>query len=192
MAVIWGTNYSIVKFAFHELDPAGIQRGADDDRLGRSSWRSSACLRFGRLASTERRRRTGLVEHLPHANATDARATLPSSLALGFVGHFLYQYFFIGGLALTTVANSSLMLASTPVVIAAHQRDLRPGARQCPRTGSAPRSRSLGIYIVVGRGVEFGGRGFTGDLMMVAAVDLLGGVHARLAPARSRAIRQSA
>jgi drug/metabolite transporter (DMT)-like permease len=37
--------------------------------------------------------------------------------ALGVVGHALYQYFFIGGLARTSVANSSLMLATTPVVI---------------------------------------------------------------------------
>ena len=37
--------------------------------------------------------------------------------ALGVVGHTAYQYFFIGGLARTSVANSSLMLAATPVLI---------------------------------------------------------------------------
>ena len=88
---------------------------------------------------------------------------------LGFVGHFLYQYFFIGGLALTTVANSSLMLASTPVVIAII------GAvfgieRVGPRHWAGAALSLAGIYIVVGRGVDIGGRGLTGDLMMVAAV----------------------
>jgi drug/metabolite transporter (DMT)-like permease len=37
---------------------------------------------------------------------------------LGLVGHVAYQLFFIGGLARTSVANSSLMLAVTPVLIA--------------------------------------------------------------------------
>ena len=59
--------------------------------------------------------------HVDSIFRTPTRLTARDALelvALGLVGHFLYQYFFIGGLALTTVANSSLMLASTPVVIA--------------------------------------------------------------------------
>ena len=61
------------------------------------------------------------------------------------------------------------MLATTPVVIAlisAVFGQERVGARHW--AGAA--LSLLGVYIVVGRGVDLGGHGLKGDLMMVAAV----------------------
>ena len=167
MAVIWGTNYSIVKFAFQEARSAGVQRGADGDRVGGVSGRHRR-----HATPTCRRPAAPAPPDLASIFRTPTRLTARDALelaGLGLVGHFLYQYFFIGGLALTTVANSSLMLAATPVVIAlisAVFGQERIGTRHW--AGAA--LSLLGIYVVVGRGVDLGGRGLTGDLMMVAAV----------------------
>lgn len=167
MAIIWGTNYSIVKFAFQEVDPQAFNAArmliASTAFLG-----IMGVLRFRQSPSVVAPVRHGLQSIF----RTPARVTARDALelaGLGLVGHFLYQYFFIGGLALTTVANSSLMLATTPVVIAlisAAFGQERVGARHW--AGAA--LSLLGIYVVVGGGVDLGGQGLKGDLMMVAAV----------------------
>jgi drug/metabolite transporter (DMT)-like permease len=88
---------------------------------------------------------------------------------LGVVGHTLYQYFFIGGVALTTVANSSLTLAMTPVIIALVSAAI--GQERVSRGHWIGALVSLfGIYLVVGQGLEIGGGRLTGDLMMFGAV----------------------
>ena len=167
MAIIWGTNYSIVKFAFQEVDPQAFN-------AARMLIASTAFLAImGILRFRQSPAAVAPVGHgLEGIFRTPARVTARDALelaGLGLVGHFLYQYFFIGGLALTTVANSSLMLATTPVVIALISAGFgqeRVGARHW--AGAA--LSLLGIYVVVGGGVDLGGQGLKGDLMMVAAV----------------------
>ena len=162
MSVIWGTNYSIIKVAFRELDPQAFN-------AARMLIASAVFLAV--IATFQ----------LRPARAADSAASIfrtPTPMtrrdwwelaALGFVGHFLYQYLFIGGLALTTVANSSLMLAATPVVIALMSAPF--GQEHVgPRHWLGAALSMLGIYIVVGRNVRLSGDGLTGDLMMVAAV----------------------
>jgi drug/metabolite transporter (DMT)-like permease len=61
------------------------------------------------------------------------------------------------------------MLAATPVVIALISAVFGQ-ERIGPRHWAGAALSLLGIYIVVGRGVDIGGKGLTGDLMMVAAV----------------------
>jgi drug/metabolite transporter (DMT)-like permease len=165
MSVIWGTNYSIIKSAFRELDPQAFN-------AARMLIASAAFLIV-----------IGTLQFRP-VRAADTTASIfqtPTRLtsrdwwelaALGCIGHFLYQYFFIGGLALTTVANSSLLLAATPVVIALMSAPLGQ-ERVGPRHWIGAALSMLGIYIVVGRNVRLSGHssgGLTGDLMMVAAV----------------------
>ena len=127
MAVIWGTNYSIVKSAFQELDPAAFN-------AARMVIASAAFLGVIALAAGKppgaALRRTGIDSIFRTATRLTVRDGL-ELVALGLVGHFLYQYFFIGGLALTTVANSSLMLATTPV------RDRADRCRISVRSASA-------------------------------------------------------
>lgn len=165
MAVIWGTNYSIVKSAFQELDPAAFNAA----RMVIASAAFLGVIALVRVISPGAALRPHGVDSIFR---TATRLTLRDGLelvALGLVGHFLYQYFFIGGLALTTVANSSLMLATTPVLIAligAASGQERVGRRHW--AGAA--LSLLGVYVVVGRGVDLAGQGLTGDLMMVAAV----------------------
>jgi drug/metabolite transporter (DMT)-like permease len=160
MAVIWGTNYSIVKSAFREIDPQAFN-------AMRMAIASSV---FLALIVGIRRMPAQVSE--PPADGADALASIlhtPAAITrrdwlgligLGVVGHFLYQYLFIGGLARTSVANSSLMLAATPVVI----------ALLTPLHWLGAALSMLGIYIVVGRGVELDRSAIVGDMMMAGAV----------------------
>jgi drug/metabolite transporter (DMT)-like permease len=165
MALIWGTNYSIVKSAFTELDPHAFNAA----RMVIASMAFLGIIGLLRVpAAGAVPRGLGIASIFQTATRLTIRDGL-ELVGLGLVGHLLYQYFFIGGLALTTVANSSLMLATTPVVIAiigaafGHERVGR-------RHWAGAALSLLGVYIVVGRGVDLGARGVTGDLMMVAAV----------------------
>jgi drug/metabolite transporter (DMT)-like permease len=164
MAVIWGTNYSIVKNAFREIDPQAFN----------AMRMIIASAIFLALISGIRRTRPATVE----AGAAGGIFYTPAPLTrqdwawiafLGVVGHAMYQFFFIGGLARTSVASSSLMLAATPVVIA-----LVSAALGFDRIGPlhwlGAAISVLGIYLVVASGVAFGGSELTGDLMMFAAV----------------------
>jgi drug/metabolite transporter (DMT)-like permease len=169
MAVIWGTNYAIVKSAFRELEPQAFN-------AMRMLVASAAFLIV--IAVQQVGRRRAPLEPAPDPDGTAGIFHTPAPLTcrdwvslalLGLVGHVLYQYFFIGGLSRTSVANSSLMLAATPVLIAFISATL--GYERVSRThwlGAAV--SALGIYLVVSEGLSVGGTGFTGDVMMFAAV----------------------
>jgi drug/metabolite transporter (DMT)-like permease len=90
-------------------------------------------------------------------------------VGLAIVGHFLYQFCFIGGLARTSVANSSLILAMTPVAIA-----IISAIRGHERVGVwhwvGAALSVVGIYFVVGRGAGVHAGSLSGDLLMLAGV----------------------
>ena len=71
--------------------------------------------------------------------------------------------------ASTSVANSSLMLAVTPVLIAVISAAL--GHERIGRTHwIGALVSTAGIYLVVGKGFRLGGPGFIGDVLMFGAV----------------------
>jgi drug/metabolite transporter (DMT)-like permease len=156
MTLIWGTNYALVKSAFHDIDPQAFN-------ALRLALASAVMVGISRLAQ-----RTGLhdIFHTP------ARVTRDDWLRLawlGLVGHCLYQYFFVGGLARSSVANSALIVSSTPIVItflSSLSRHERPGLWHWIGTLIS----LLGIYIVVGHGAHVSGDSLTGDAMLVGAV----------------------
>ena len=164
MTVIWGTNYSIVKTAFLEMDAQAFNAV----RMVIASSVFLAIIAGVRLRPWD----GGAPGRLRTIVYTPAPITARDWLALtglGIVGHFLYQYFFIGGLARTTVANSSLMLAATPVVIALISAAM--GQERIGRLHWFGAVLSLtGIYIVIGQGLSLEGTTLAGDLMMFAAV----------------------
>jgi drug/metabolite transporter (DMT)-like permease len=164
MVIIWGTNYTVVKSAFEQIDPQAFN-------AARMSIASALFLTVivGLHLRSARSDDPAPVSSIFKTPARLTRRDWAELAALGLVGHFLYQYLFIGGLALTTVANSSLLLAATPVVIALLSAALGY-ERVGPRHWAGAALSMLGIYIVVGRGVDVSGRGLTGDLMMVGAV----------------------
>ena len=88
---------------------------------------------------------------------------------LGFVGHFLYQLCFVGGVALTSVSNGALIIGTTPVVVATASALL--GSERISRMHWLGAAISvIGIYFVVGHGASFGGASFTGDLLVMLSV----------------------
>lgn len=168
MAVIWGTNFSVVKSAFRELDPQSFNAM----RMIVATVAFLAVMVLGRAAAHRARSRGRAASDLSSIFHTEARVTPREWLGLaglGVLGHALYQYFFIGGLALTSVANSSLMLAITPVIITLVSTAL--GHERISRSHWIGVLVSLfGIYLVVGQGFELGRARLRGDLMMFGAV----------------------
>lgn len=164
MAVIWGTNYPIIKHAFRELEPQAFNAV----RMAIASAAFLVVLGAVRAGPWGRGGDRGTASVF----RTPARLTGRDYLALaglGLVGHVLYQYFFIGGLARTSVANSSLTLAVTPVLIALLSAGLGQ-ERIAPVHWAGAGVSAFGIYLVVGQGMALGGAGLAGDLMMLAAV----------------------
>ena len=156
MTLIWGTNYALVKSAFREIDPQAFN-------ALRMVLASSV---MAATSSVARRTRLHDIFHTP------ARVTPADWLRLawlGLIGHCVYQYLFVGGLARTSVANSSLIVSSSPVVItllSSLSRHERPGRWHWVGTLVS----LLGIYTVVGRGAHVSGESVRGDLMLMGAV----------------------
>jgi drug/metabolite transporter (DMT)-like permease len=171
MTIIWGTNFSVVKTAFAEVNPQAFNAMrmiiascvflviiSVLHRLG--ARRGAAAADVGdpdSIASTF------------HTAAPLTRRDWLALVGLGVVGHFFYQYCFIGGLALTSVANSSLILAATPVTIAMMTGLL--GQERVGRYHWFGAALSIaGVYIVVGHGGQVQASALRGDVLMVAAV----------------------
>jgi drug/metabolite transporter (DMT)-like permease len=164
MSVFWGANYSIVKNVFREIDPQGF----NTLRMSIASLIFLAVIVGVRIRAP---RLTGLA-------ATGSVFYTPAKLTtrdwwglagLGLVGHCCYQYCFMEGLSRTSVANSSLMLGATPVLVALLSALL--GIDRIGRLHWVGAGLSMtGIYLVVGKGFSLGSHGATGDLLMVAAV----------------------
>ncbi|MGZ8253669.1 MAG: DMT family transporter [Burkholderiaceae bacterium] len=168
MTLIWGTNYSIVKHAFREMDPQAFN-------AVRMSIASAVFLsiifglrRFG-SAGSEEPRADDSIASIFHSPAPITQNDWLGLLGLGIVGHFLYQLLFISGLAQTSVANSSLMLAATPVAIALISAVLGQD-RVSPLHWAGAALSLAGIYVVVGHGAELGGSSLRGDIIMAGAV----------------------
>ena len=167
MTLIWGTNYSIVKHAFREMDPQAFN-------AVRMTIASAVFVSI--IFGLRRLRGIGAdapaevsIASIFHTPAPITRRDWLALAGLGIVGHFLYQYFFILGLAQTSVANSALMLAATPVVITLLTAVL--GHDRVSGLHWVGAALSLGgIYVLVGHGPETGGSTLRGDLMMIGAV----------------------
>ena len=149
MVVIWAVNFSVAKVALEELSPLAFN-----------------ALRFPMAAALLYVvvRARGIVP-LP------ARAELPRVLALGLLGNFMYQMFFIFGLDRTRAGNASLLLASTPIITALLSAQVGH-ERVRPRVWVGVIATFGGILLVVlgGRGQIAAGREtVVGDLLMFGA-----------------------
>ena len=110
-ALIWGVNFSVVKFALSELPPLAF----NTIRFSAAgAVMTAAILASGQHWRFERRH-------------------LPGLLALGLLGNAAYQLVFIFGAAATTADNTALILATVPAWVAlagslAGLERLRPAA----------------------------------------------------------------
>lgn len=175
MTLIWGTNYAIVKHAFTEMDPQAFNAL----RMIMASSTFMAVMAWMRWR--ERRGRGHPVTAPTPGSGARSFASIFHTpdritgrewlglLGLGVVGHGIYQYCFVAGLSQTSVANSALLVAVTPVLIAlttAMSGDEPVGWRHW--AGAA--LSIAGIYVVVGQGASVGGSSLRGDVTMLAAV----------------------
>ena len=98
-AIIWGSNYSVIKFVLQEVPPRTFNGLRLPHRVGR----------LPRRHLSPRARR----EHVARLTARDWAVVL----LLGVVGQFGYQMLFIAGLERTSVMNASIIIACTPAAV---------------------------------------------------------------------------
>jgi len=158
MVLVWGVNYSVLKRAFLEIAPTVF----NTLRLVLASAVFLVAIRATRRWAAGTTSPLAAVFHTPHALSGRDRLML---VWLGFVGHFLYQLCFVGGLARTTASNGALIFGTTPVVVALTSAALgreRVGALHW--VGAA--LSATGIYFVVGHQPSMGGATWRGDLLI--------------------------
>lgn len=156
MTIIWGTNYAIVKSAFRQLDPQAFNA-------------LRMLLASAVLAATSGVAQRSRLQDVFHTPARVTPADWRRLAWIGLVGHGLYQYLFVGGLARTSVANGALIISATPIVItflSSLSRHQRPGRWHWVGTLIS----LAGIYVVVGRGAHVSAASLRGDLMLMGAV----------------------
>jgi drug/metabolite transporter (DMT)-like permease len=150
MILIWGSNFSIVKVALTDF-PEGPFNAM---RLVVATTVYLAVI-FGSSARARLK--------------TLSRRDWIELFFLGSVGTFLYQFCFVASVKRTSVGNGSLIIGVSPIVIAllsaivGHER-IRPV--RWLGIGVA----MLGLYLVVGHGVDLTGQTWRGDALMMGGV----------------------
>jgi drug/metabolite transporter (DMT)-like permease len=127
MTVIWGSNFAVVKVATRYVP-----------ELPFNSLRLL-------IASAAFLAAIGLLEGWPRLTAREWRGVA----VLAVIGHVIYQLCFVGSVGRTTVANSALIFAFTPIVVALLTSMLGHERIHPSRWFGAALSLG-GIYLVVG------------------------------------------
>jgi drug/metabolite transporter (DMT)-like permease len=147
MAVIWGVNFSVVKYGTQQMDP---------------------------LAFNALRMSVGCVVLM--AMALGGSGVLPSRsdrwrlMSLGVLGHCIYQLFFISGLARTRAGTAALVVAASPAAVAIVARAFGH-ERLAPRAVGGIVASITGVMLVVGGSLTTDGTGhLIGDLLVLCAV----------------------
>lgn len=161
MVLIWGANFSVIKRAFEEMPPQPFNAL----RMVIASVVFLAAIAIARRLA-RRGDAVSSVLHTPNQLTTRDRIDL---VWLGLVGHFGYQFFFVGGVSLTSASNAALIVGATPAVLAVVSALM--GRERISRLHWAGAAISaLGIYLVVGHGASFGGTTLRGDLLVICSV----------------------
>jgi len=145
MALIWGVNFSVVKFGTTLVDPLAY----NGLRVALAAVILVAIVLVG-------------------GGELPPRRTMAALVGLGVLGNGVYQVFFIEGVALTRASDAALVVAASPAFIAVIGR-IR-GVERISRRGAAGIALSmLGIGLVVWSTAEGGdGRSsLLGDLLVL-------------------------
>ncbi len=149
MAVIWGANYSVVKFGTNLIEPLAYN--------GVRTMLAAVVLAGIVLAG----------KNLPRPR--DAMALL----ALGVLGNGIYQYLFVEGIARTRASDAALVVAASPALIAIVSR-IRGVDRMHRRGVLGIVLSAIGIAFVVLGTTQTGAGGgpsspsVTGDFLVLA------------------------
>ena len=147
MAVIWGINFSVVKYGTTVMEP--LAYNALRMSIGCAVLMVFALWRPGSRATTSDRLKL---------------------MALGVLGHCFYQVLFINGIARTRAGTASLVVAASPAVVALVARAF--GHEQLPMRAVVGIALSIsGVILVLGGTISADGAShLVGDLMILAAV----------------------
>jgi drug/metabolite transporter (DMT)-like permease len=156
MIVIWGSNFSVVKYALREFPEISFNAL----RLIIASG-----IFLVSIAVVRRRSRLGLRPPEPPISPREWRALI----FLGIIGTGFYQLLFLAGVARTSVANSSLIFGCTPVTVAIMSSVAGHDRLSVARWAGAALSFT-GIYTLVGFRAEVSSATLTGDAMMFGAM----------------------
>jgi len=151
MVLIWGSNFSLVKVALRDFPEIPFNAM----RLLIGSIVFLGVLWWNR--DTERQQ------------APLTRADWLQLLFLGIVGTFLYQLCFVGGVRRTSVANGSLIVGISPIVIALLSA-LAGHERIKPVRWVGVFLALGGLYLIVGRGADLSAQTLYGDALMLGGV----------------------
>ncbi len=147
MAVIWGVNFSVMKYGTQAMVPIAYNAL----RMG------IACVILLVIAYA----RPGLRPSVADRNRL---------LALGVLGHFIYQMLFVSGLSMTRAGTAALVVAASPAAVAIVAR--LTGHERLPLRAVGGIVLSIsGVMLVVGGSVQTDGTGhLIGDLLILGAV----------------------
>ena len=154
MVTIWGANFSLVKVAMRDFPELAFNAF----RLVIASSIFLAALWWQGRQQGDERSRDSL-----------SRSDWGRLAFLGLVGHLLYQLLFLGGVKRTSVANGSLIMGTTPVVVAlitawtGHER-------VSPMRWLGAAISFAGLFIVVFQKVDVSAGGRLGDLLVFLSV----------------------
>lgn len=146
MALIWGVNFSVVKYGTELLSPLAF---------------NAARVLLAAVALS-------MVAFLPRAMRV-SRRDIVGLLLLGVLGNGIYQIFFIEGVALTRAGDAALVISASPAFIALIGR-IRGVERVGSRGAAGIALSILGIGFVVysGTRVAVHGASVAGDLLVLA------------------------
>jgi drug/metabolite transporter (DMT)-like permease len=151
MILIWGTNFSVVKVALRDFPEIPFNA----TRLVVATAVFLGAIRWTRDDARPR----------PPLTRTD----WIQLLFLGLVGTFLYQLCFVAGVRRTSVGNGSLIVGISPIVIALMSA-VAGHERISLLRWAGVFMALVGLYFVVGQGVEFSPQTLRGDLLMLGGV----------------------
>jgi drug/metabolite transporter (DMT)-like permease len=149
VALVWGVNFSVVKFALTDFHPLGF-----------------TVLRFALAAFFLVT--LMLVTREPFAVLRRDRISI---VILGFIGITLYNIFFMYGLKYTSAANSALLISLSPLFGALIQA-ATGNEKLTARAGSGLGLASVGVFLIIRSHhgeVSFTSSGVIGDLLTLCA-----------------------
>lgn len=148
LAVIWGVNFPLIKWALDTVPPLAFN-----------------ALRFPLAALS-----LYLLTRTIRGPMRIERSDIPRIVALGLLGHLVYQLLFILGVDRTSAGNASLMLATSPawtVLLSLATRQEEADGRVL--LGVAATVVGMALVVAGGAGAAFDPTQLRGDLLMLAA-----------------------
>jgi drug/metabolite transporter (DMT)-like permease len=145
VVLIWGANFTVVKLALNDLPPLAF-----------------AALRFSGAALL-----LWLIMRVREGRRPLPPGSLRKLIWVGLVGNTIYQIGFTYGLKLTTAANASLLISTTPALVAGFGMLL--GIERIRRTGAFGIALAItGVALILSaQGLHLGGDQLLGDLLLL-------------------------